>query len=355
MNSKFRKWFCLLIEPKHISYKNRHKFLNLILVVSIILFLTLTAEDLIFKRFGIIIFESFSGLVFTSTLYYFSRFRKVFIPTAVVFFAFMLLVFLSLSLGKDGESNILSFFFILYVVAVVFIFEGKWRLFFLVLAFGLAAVLSVQGIFYSARSSYTNVSVINQNLAFLFVAFILVLFISFALNRYRIEKQIVEDLSKIDYLTGLFNRREGMERFNYLVNYLKREEKRLSLIMMDIDDFKKVNDRYGHICGDMVLKKVASIIRSNIRQTDIAIRWGGEEFLIILPNAGKREAFSIAERIRKEIEKEEFKCDGNLFHVTITGGIASYNFGKSIKKNIASADEALYEGKREGKNRNIIA
>ncbi|WP_051129527.1 GGDEF domain-containing protein [Hippea alviniae] len=356
----FNKWFYLLIESKAISYQNiKHRFLNLILVICIVLFAGFIAEDLLVKGLEKRILASFSGLLFTSILYYFSRFRRIFTPVAVVFFVFMLFVFLPLLWSESGGMiGVLPFFFILYTVAIVFIFEGRWRVFFLSVAFVVAVALSIWDLFHYVEVGCSNVSTvrfINRSVAFFFVAIALALFTSFALGRYKSEKLKAESLSKVDYLTGLFNRREGMERLNYLINYLEREEKRLSIIMMDIDDFKKVNDRYGHICGDMVLKEIADIIKSNIRQTDIAVRWGGEELLIILPNAGKREAFSIAERIRREIEGQRFSCDGNIFHITITGGIASYDFEKSVEKNIASADKALYEGKRQGKNRNIIA
>lgn len=132
-------------------------------------------------------------------------------------------------------------------------------------------------------------------------------------------------------------------------------EQTLSVIMFDIDFFKKFNDTYGHACGDYVLKKVAEIISDSIREGDLASRYGGEEFTVLLCNAGKDEAMLVAERIRKRIEQTTVFYEGHNMQITISGGISVFNVEtnpvRSAKILVDQADKALYVSKRTGRNR----
>ena len=120
--------------------------------------------------------------------------------------------------------------------------------------------------------------------------------------------------------------------------------------MMDIDDFKKVNDTYGHDCGDEVLKYVAGIVSTGVRKNDNVFRWGGEEILVLI-NADEDRAVAVAERIRHNIEKNivHYRDDVNV-NVTVTIGVSSYKGNKSIQEMMDDADAKLYYGKRHGKN-----
>lgn len=133
------------------------------------------------------------------------------------------------------------------------------------------------------------------------------------------------------------------------------QEQTLSVIMFDIDFFKKFNDTYGHACGDYVLKKVAEIISDSIRDGDLASRYGGEEFTVLLCNAGKDEAMLVAERIRKRIEQTTVFYEGHNMQITISGGISVFNVEtnpvRSAKILVDQADKALYVSKRTGRNR----
>lgn len=133
------------------------------------------------------------------------------------------------------------------------------------------------------------------------------------------------------------------------------QEQTLSVIMFDIDFFKKFNDTYGHACGDYVLKKVAEIISDSIREGDLASRYGGEEFTVLLCNAGKNEAMLVAERIRKRIEQTTVFYEGHNMQITISGGISVFNIETnpvhSAKILVDQADKALYVSKRTGRNR----
>ncbi|UCD65156.1 MAG: sensor domain-containing diguanylate cyclase [Candidatus Zixiibacteriota bacterium] len=161
-----------------------------------------------------------------------------------------------------------------------------------------------------------------------------------------------EELTIIDELTEAYN-------YRYFVQKLQEEKRRasrydlpLSLIMVDIDWFKKLNDTYGHEVGNFVLRKLSGIIQRCIRDVDVFARYGGEEFAIILPQTQQREAAIIAERIREEVEKEVFEARqyGKL-KVTVSVGVSSYpENGKSQEELVAVADQALYQAKGEGKN-----
>jgi len=166
------------------------------------------------------------------------------------------------------------------------------------------------------------------------------------------DKEKLERLATFDSLTGLYNRRAILGKLRELINLANRYKEDFSLSMLDIDHFKKVNDRYGHLTGDDVLEKVAALIRGNIRDTDIAGRYGGEEFIIILPQATLSSAWVVAERLRSIIEQAEMKDPaGNVFAITVSQGLAGWERGEDAHSLISRSDEALYKAKEKGRNR----
>lgn len=164
------------------------------------------------------------------------------------------------------------------------------------------------------------------------------------------KNELLETLAVTDGLTQLYNRQHLMHRLDEEINRAQRYENPLSILLLDIDDFKQVNDHYGHLIGDEVLVRVAQIIQSSTRQCDLVGRYGGEEFLVILPETDFDEAFIVGEKIRTSIEKEHYH-NGD-FNVTISGGIASNAFIKKSRM-IQVADSKLYEAKAKGKNQII--
>ena len=166
------------------------------------------------------------------------------------------------------------------------------------------------------------------------------------------DKEKLEILATFDSLTGLYNRRAILGKLHELINLANRYKEDFSLSMLDIDHFKRVNDRYGHLTGDEVLEKIATLIRRNIRDTDIVGRYGGEEFIIILPKTNLSSAWVVAERIRTIIEKTEMKDSaGNVFAITVSQGLAGWERDEDATSLISRADEALYKAKEKGRNR----
>jgi diguanylate cyclase (GGDEF)-like protein len=151
-----------------------------------------------------------------------------------------------------------------------------------------------------------------------------------------------------DELTGLYNRRYLNTRLAEEIERVKRTQSALSLIFIDVDNFKQVNDTYGHLEGDKVLAKLGGILKRNTRSIDIASRWGGEEFAIIMPETDLSGARTFAERIRETVESFDFG-----FQVTISLGIVSDCKDLSFDELLTQADEALYRAK-EMKNKVVI-
>jgi len=163
-------------------------------------------------------------------------------------------------------------------------------------------------------------------------------------------------LSYLDQLTEVFNRR-GLEKISdKIYSSIIRgshngKQASLSVIFIDLDDFKKVNDTYGHEAGDVVLKKAASIFTKSIRSGDIVGRWGGEEFLIVLPNSDEEGAMTVAEKIREELKNEMIQHKGDKIKVTASLGVSSSLNQRKIKDIIDEADKAMYHAKKNlGKN-----
>lgn len=161
------------------------------------------------------------------------------------------------------------------------------------------------------------------------------------------KNRILAEMSYIDGLTKISNHRTLIEQLETELVEANRMGKALSIALFDIDDFKKVNDTRGHVFGDQVLVDIAAIIQDNTRDSDLAGRYGGEEFMVIFSGADLAIASSIAERIRMAVEAFLFAEEAR---VTISGGVAQY-CGQSLSDFIQAADENLYRAKRDGKNR----
>ena len=165
------------------------------------------------------------------------------------------------------------------------------------------------------------------------------------------DKKLLEEMASIDKLTGIYNRRMLDEFLQKTIDVVSRHNEELSLIIIDIDYFKNVNDTYGHVEGDNVLFQVSKIISENLRSSDIFGRYGGEEFLIICTKTDKNSAFILAEKLRNAIKNHEFP---NVGEKTISLGIAEFEKNDKVKSLLEKADLALYKAKNNGRNKTII-
>ncbi len=165
----------------------------------------------------------------------------------------------------------------------------------------------------------------------------------------------LEYVSRTDPLTGLMNRRGIEDLFKKEVNRFERKGTVFSILLIDVDDFKKINDEHGHTLGDAVLKELAQILLRNLRHMDTVSRWGGEEFLILLPDTGSDQAQLVGEKLCRFVEKTSPLCDGLDHKTTISIGVASYTSEMEILSLADRADKALYQAKENGKNQVINA
>jgi len=170
------------------------------------------------------------------------------------------------------------------------------------------------------------------------------------LNEIQNDKIALEKLANTDPLTGLYNRRHFYELINPFLSINKREKKTSSLIMLDIDKFKNVNDTYGHDVGDIILVNLAITVSANIRESDIFSRFGGEEFMIFLPHTNEEQAIKMAEKLRKAVEASK-----NVQNIKTTISIGVSEIIDDIEVSIKAVDTALYVAKNNGRNRVEVA
>ena len=187
------------------------------------------------------------------------------------------------------------------------------------------------------------------------VSFLTYHYVKYSLTANRLYRKLKSESTR-DYLTGLNNVRSFDRLFNGVVENSREKNEQVSLLMIDIDFFKKVNDTYGHHQGDLVLKKLGEILIKNSRSFDIVSRNGGEEFTVILLDCPSGQAGAIAERIRKTVEGTSFVLSDNIkIRITVSIGIASYPESTANHENLLElSDAALYKAKRTGRNKVVL-
>jgi len=168
--------------------------------------------------------------------------------------------------------------------------------------------------------------------------------------------ELLTELAHTDPLTHLLNRRTMMEHLEKQAAHFRASGQPFSILLCDVDNFKAFNDRYGHDCGDYVLQAVSELMKSKLRPCDSLARWGGEEFLALLPGANLGGAWEVADLLRECVYHHIFLYQGLQLCITITFGVAAFNTpGESLTRCISRADNALYDGKQRGKNCVVLA
>ncbi len=163
-------------------------------------------------------------------------------------------------------------------------------------------------------------------------------------------------LAEYDSLTGLLNRRAFAERVNYLINIAKRERQDFSILLVDLDNFKEINDSHGHAIGDEVLRLFGNIVQKNLRKSDLACRFGGEEFAFFLPNKAQEDALHFSNRLHNLVSGSKVNNNGTQLAFTISIGLASYPEipPEEVEQLLKAADKAMYTAKESGKNQTSI-
>ena len=168
------------------------------------------------------------------------------------------------------------------------------------------------------------------------------------IKNYQLE---LRSLAELDHLTQIYNRRFFYEHASLMLLEQRRSRKNISICMVDIDDFKQINDTYGHKAGDLVIKSVCTTIKNLLRQSDIVARYGGEEFIILLPNTSSIDAAHLSNNICNRIAELEILFEQHSITITVSIGISEYDAPEDLESFIHNADTALYSAKRTGKDR----
>lgn len=317
---------------------------NLFTVFSSFLFLSLSFLALLKEEFFIgavfvlFTFTAFANLVFLKIT------LKHKIASGVLISLLCLSAIFSLLSGGVDNTGLLTIF----ILPPILIFLRGAKTGGIILAVT-TAILIIILFFVDPQPSFQTYT-ISMKIALVIYFFALSLF-SFTHDLIReISTEKLEDAASHDPLTGLLNRRE-MFRYLYAENLRSIRYKRpFSLIMCDIDNFKRLNDLHGHQFGDSVLKIISVIFRSDTRVQEHICRWGGEEFVFLLPETGLSGTMVVAERLRKKIFEEQFISGTEELTVTMSFGIGEYDTDLTIEENIDCVDKALYEAKHCGKN-----
>lgn len=201
----------------------------------------------------------------------------------------------------------------------------------------------------------THASIQVQTLVFS-LACVAMVVSSFGLAVMQKERSDADNLALAfsDDLTGLYNRRYVRHALEQQIAQARRLQQPLSLLIVDVDFFKRINDAYGHLCGDQVLRELADCLKAQLRAGDIACRWGGEEFMVILPQTDAPGASALAERVRTAVQKNRFvTSDGGVHPITVSIGLHALNCRGPVdgQTMVATADKALYLAKNSGRNR----
>jgi two-component system cell cycle response regulator len=167
----------------------------------------------------------------------------------------------------------------------------------------------------------------------------------------RVRNAELELMSRTDPLTGLWNRRHTEEQLRSAASLSRRHDTTFSVLMIDVDHFKQVNDTQGHTAGDAVLVEIAARIREAVRIEDVVARWGGEEFLVVLPSTDIDGAWTLGDRIRKDVAAEPVTFPSCSISVTVSVGCASWRSGETEDRIVSRADDALYAAKEAGRDR----
>jgi diguanylate cyclase (GGDEF)-like protein len=174
-------------------------------------------------------------------------------------------------------------------------------------------------------------------------------------ERLRENEQKYKEESITDSLTGLYNSRYFFKHLKYEISRAKRYGNSLSLLMMDIDDFKKYNDTYGHQEGDKALRALSSVLKEGVRDSDTSCRYGGEEFTVLLPETSGENAKVVAERLRSNFARKTLTPQNGLeAHMSISIGISEYTNSEDADRFLQRADKAMYEAKNNGKNQVVL-
>ncbi len=299
-----------------------------------------------------------AGTLFFASFFYFcgyyayKKFNNKRISSSIILYSLYILMFYLVFSGGVAQTGPLW----VYIVAPVsvFIHGLKRGLFDIAIFVVIMATIMFLPTDFIAHAVYSTEFKLRLIYSFLTVTFLAALYEYSRQQSYNHALELsrkYQQLAHSDPLTKLSNRRDALGILKQEKARISRSQEPLSIILCDVDHFKKINDRYGHNAGDAVLIDLAKIFTSNIREQDCIARWGGEEFLFILPQTQAMNANTFAEKIQEKLQKHVVIYDEHEIKVTVSMGIEQLNKDQNIDEVINSADKYLYQAKNAGRNR----
>jgi diguanylate cyclase (GGDEF)-like protein len=335
--------------------KKKLKYIKfVILVVSAVYFSFIIPEYFLIKNSNdfMAVLINRSVIVGLMMLLYFKVARtKEYFPLIYWFTAYEILIslsFLYISNKFSAPDFLIQAFGVMIIILAIFLMNNRW-------VYSIFASLFIStGFFLFAAFNFTDIPFSQFSAAIVDIAMVIALssISVYSISYYRrIQYLNIIELLKMaenDALTGIYNKAKFNREYTRLADRVQQNNAYLAVIMFDIDNFKGINDQYGHLAGDAVLTDLADIVSKNIRQSDVFARWGGEEFVLIFPDVQLHQASEMTERLRMSIAEHLFdKCG----QVTCSFGVSVFVKDDDLEKVLQRADERLYLAKNSGKNR----
>jgi diguanylate cyclase (GGDEF)-like protein/hemerythrin-like metal-binding protein len=334
--------YALLLFQKTLPIWISFIVLNMLILVSqlfIVVGIRLLYKQKAFaKRFYLYFLILFFLMIFYTYIDYNINARIISASLGIAFFLLDLVVFVIRH--KENVISIINRSII--IVTGLSILNWISRVFFALIANPNIEYIIDQG---AITSSYYLIALVSTSIWF---GLYILLKTSQSLYKLEITNRELIDLALVDKLTNLANRHYFEHDLKFLIASSKRNKTKMSMLVIDLDRFKLVNDTYGHLVGDDVLKRSAQILKNSIRASDRVFRWGGEEFIIITPDTDNKQAKIVAEKICQNFREAEFDVIGNI---TVSIGLASYDENENVEDWIKRADLALYQAKQSGRNK----
>lgn len=356
MLQKLQNWIFPILQKRRFD-DDEEIHLFLVMHVALLFAFVVHAFLLIMSFVGDEVLLSYTNMIsFTAYCYCFFLVHKGRYAGAAVFLTVEVALYCLLSVAVRGVGNYNILYLVLVMALQVIIPYAKWPVRLIMSLFILACgvLLVVLEMQWFRQTNYNAIDYIYAifNVVVIFFGLVIELMLS------NIVREMVEDFEAqqmseyrtqayTDQLTGLYNRRYADMLFEQIKDGHTKEK--YIIAMADIDDFKLINDTYGHPTGDDVLLYLADFFNDRFRKTDVVFRWGGEEFLVLLANIDNAQAYRILNLARKDLSEKEIPTRTKLLRITITIGAVALN-PKDIEGSIAACDEKMYEGKRSGKN-----
>lgn len=333
---------------KDISLK--HRLFNVVFLVGMFMSFSCSLMNYFLGAATAAILLSFFCGVITVVFYIvFKKTRNYELISLLVVILLSFVFFPTMWIATGGTGNSITYYIIINAAIIAVLLIGlKRRIILLLFALIVGALMVVEYRMPDIRTDHSSELARYIDLSFgLFVSmFSISVLIAVLIDSYMSELEKSKKLSITDYLTGAYNKGFITSCLNEEIKASQRTKKKLTVAMIDIDDFKFINDTYGHIYGDYVLKRIVSTIKSNLRQNDIVGRFGGDEFFIILRDTGKEEGYAMMELIRQKIQEIDWERD---LIVTISGGVVELE-SDDLTDLLKKVDHLLYKAKHKNKN-----